>query len=201
MIGYHAHQTRNHNNELKWCKRVFAFDYVHFDANGTPFVNGPTYSVNPLPEAISGYKNIAENATVKSENVKNAAAVNDNYIVDCYNLSQEAGKEVELGAGYAYIELEFDQEYEIGGIAIYNSAYYDKYIPEVKYIDFGNGNAVHYATFATDIYVNDDAEFVFPNSAITVEFTTSFTANKVVLCFNLEYASQINEIVILGKTA
>ena len=52
-----------------------------------------------------------------------------------------------------------------------------------------------------NIYVNDGTEFVFPNSAITVDFNKTFTATKVVLCFKLDYASQINEIVILGKTA
>lgn len=199
MIGYHAHANRNHNDEDKWIGRYFAFEPLHFDDKGVPYVNGPSYSLQPLPEAISGYKNIALDATVYVENVENVDAINDNYIVDCYNLPQEKGKEVVIGSGLAFIELEFDDEYEIGGIAIYNSAYYDNYISEISYIDFGDGNAIEYVQFCSDKYVNYSNDFIFPNSAFTVQFDSEIHASSVVLCFELEDLGQINEIVVLGK--
>ena len=199
MIGYHAHQNRDWNSETGYTDRYFAIDYLFFDKDGVPFCNGPTYSLQPLPEAISGYKNIAPNATVRVENVTNGEAINDKYNVDCYNLSQEEGKEVVLGNGYSYIELTFDKEYTIGGVAIYNSAYYDKYVNEVQYVDFGNGNAVKNLVFLQEKFINDETEFVFPNSAFTVEFYTTFKANKLTICFNLPEGGQINEIVVLGK--
>lgn len=197
MIGYHGHQDRDGNGYYE--RRYFAFDYVHFDKNGVPFCNGPTYSVQPLPSELSGYFNIAPSAEVKSENVTNAGAINDNYIVDCYNLKGEAEKEVALGTGYSFIELKFDKEYEIGGIAIYNSAFYEKILTEIEYIDFGNGNAVLYSQFCSDIYVKDNKEFVFPNSAFTIEFPNTFTADHVVICVKTEVAAALNEIVVLGK--
>jgi hypothetical protein len=199
MIGYHAHQNRDWNSETGYTARYFAIDYLFFDKDGVPFCNGPTYSLQPLPEAISGYKNIAPNATVRVENVTNGEAINDKYNVDCYNLIQEEGKEVSLGNGYSYIELTFDKEYTIGGVAIYNSSYYDKYVNEVHYIDFGNGNAIKNLEFLQEKFINDETEFVFPNSAFTVEFYTTFKANKLTVCFNLPEGGQINEIVVLGK--
>jgi GH43 family beta-xylosidase len=199
MIAYHAHQNRDHNSEDQYTQRYFGFDYVHFDSDGTPFVNGPTWSPQPLPEAISTYKNIATTATVRTENVTNEAAITDNYIVDCYNLPQEKGKEVELGSGYSYIELTFDKEYEIGGFAIYNSAYFDNAICDVKYANFGNGNAVKDMTFLENKFMSYGKEFIFPNSAFTVEFNKTFTSNKLTICFDLSYGGQINEIVVLGK--
>lgn len=199
MIGYHAHQNRDHNIETKWTARYFALDYLYFDENGVPFCNGPTYSIQTKPEALSGYKNIAKNASIIVQNVENATAINDNYISDCYNLKQEEGKEVVLNKGLSYIEMTFDKEYEIGGFAIYNSSYYDKAILEAKYVDFGNGNAVKYPQFCVDQYFNDDVEFVFPGSAITVEFEKEFKSNKVVICIDAPLGGQINEIVILGK--
>ena len=198
MIGYHAHKSRM-NNDQKYTRRYFAFDYLHFDENGVPFCNGPTYSVQPLPEYISGYKNIAPLAEVKSDNVTNAKAINDNYIVDCYNLKGEEQKEVSMGNGYSYIELIFDDVYEIGGIAIYNSAYYNKFVSEIEYIDFGNGNTVLYPQFCAEQYVNEETEFVFPSSAITIEFMKNFEADRVVICVKTEAAAALNEIVILGK--
>lgn len=197
MIGYHAHQNRDSNKG--YTKRYFAFDYVHFDESGTPYANGPTYSVQPLPEAISGYKNIAPLATVKAKNVTNFEALNDNYVVDCYNLNGEEAKEAAIGTGYSFIELKFDKEYEIGGIAIYNSAFYGKQIAEIEYIDFGNGNAIKYPQFCSDIYVNDSTQFVFPNSAFTLEIVNTFRADHVVICVKTENAAALNEIVILGK--
>lgn len=198
MIGYHAHQNRAGNNG-RYEERYFAFDYLHFDKNGVPFCNGPTYSIQPLPDELSGYYNIAPSSQVKSENVTNASAINDNYIVDCYNLPGEAEKEVSLGTGYSYIELKFDRTYEIGGIAIYNSAYYEKLLAEIVYIDFGNGNAVHYPQFAHDSYVNDAKQFIFPSSAFTIEFLNTFEADHVVICVKSDIAVALNEIVVLGK--
>ena len=197
MIGYHAHQNRDNNS--KYEERYFAFDYLYFDENGVPFCNGPTYSVQPLPADLSGYKNVAASAEVKSKNVTNDKAINDNYIVDCYNLKGEEDKEVTLGTGYSFIELKFDKAYEIGGIAIYNSAYYEKVLLEIEYIDFGNGNVVNYAQFCTDQYLNEENNFVFPGSAFTIEFLNTFNADRVVICVKTDNAAALNEIVVLGK--
>ena len=197
MIGYHAHQNRDNNSRYE--ERYFAFDYVHFDKNGVPFCNGPTYSIQPLPETVSGYKNIAPLAEVVSKNVTNDKAINDRYVVDCYNLSGEAEKEVKLGEGYAFIELTFDKAYEIGGIAIYNSAFYENILFEIEYIDFGDGNAVQYAQFCADQYVKDGKAFVFPGSAFSIEFINTFRADRVVVCVKTDNPAALNEIVVLGR--
>ena len=136
---------------------------------------------------------------MKSHNVSNAEAINDNYIVDCYNLKGEDAKEVALGKGYSFIELRFDEIYEIGGIAIYNSAFYEKIVSEIEYIDFGNGNVVQYSQFCHDRYINDNDEFVFPNSAFTIEFLNTFEADHVIICVKTDKPVSLNEIVILGK--
>ena len=199
MIGYHAHQNRNFNADSSaFIPRYFAMDPLYFDEEGVPYSNGPSYSLQPLPEAMSGYRNVALNASVKTENIKNEAAINDNYIVDCYNLVQEEGKEVELGTGYSYIELTFDKEYQIGGLAIYNSSYYEKTTFDVKYINLLNDNVIGYSEFC-QAYMNYDYEFTFPNSAFTYEFTKEIKTNKVVVCFKQDIQCNINEIVVLGK--
>ena len=197
MVGYHAHKNRDWNSKY-YTERYFAFDYVHFDDNGVPFINGPTYSTVNLPESISGYKNILFDAIITGDNVQNLQNANDNYIVDCYNLDSK-DNEVVLGTGESYIEIELDDFYEIKGIIIYNSAYYDSYIPEIEYIDFGNGNIIYYPQFCEDFYVNHETEFVRPLSCFSLEVLKSFTAEKVKIGFNLPDGGAINEIVILGK--
>ena len=78
-------------------------------------------------------------------------------------------------------------------------AFYDKAISEIEYIDFGNGNAILYPQFCHDRYVNDDTQFIFPNSAFTIEINNTFKADHVVICVKTEHAAAINEIVILGR--
>ena len=197
MIGYHAHQNRNWDSK-KFTPRYFAFDYVHFDEEGVPFCNGPTYSIINLPERISGYKNIMANSEVASRNVIGIDNVNDNYVVNCYNLDSKSN-EVALGKGESVIEIAFDDIYEIKGILIYNSSYYDDYITEIEYIDFGNGNVIYYPQFCEDFYVNDTTEFIYPGSCFNLEILKTFEAESVKIGFNLPDGGNINEIVILGR--
>ena len=197
MIGYHAHQNRNWNS-TDFTPRYFAFDYVYFDDNGVPFCNGPSYSVINLPAAISGWGNIAAGANISGTNVQGVENANDNYIVDCYNLDSK-DREVRLSAGESSIEIRFDKSYEILGVLVYNSAYYEDYIIEIEYIDFGDGNLVYYPQFCEDFYVQQDTEFIYPLSCFNIEFIKSFSADSVKIGFNLPEGGSINEIVILGK--
>lgn len=197
MIGYHAHQDRACDDK-SYTPRYFAFDYVHFDANGTPFCNGPTYSVIPLPESISGVRNVAGGAGVTGENVHCPENATDNYIVDCYNLDGRE-HEVILGKGESDIEITLDKAYEISAIVIYNSAYYDSYVLEIEYIDFGNGNILYYPQFCEDFYVNAEKEFIYPNSCFNIELLQPLEAQHIKIGFHLPEGGSINEVVILGK--
>ena len=104
-----------------------------------------------------------------------------------------------MGEGESYIEIKLDDSYEIKAILIYNSAYYDSYIAEIEYIDFGDGNIVYYPQFCEDFYVDDETEFIYPASCFNIEFLKSFKADSVKIGFNLPNGGSINEIVILGK--
>lgn len=198
MIGYHAHKDRHGKVDANdgFAGRMFAMDYLYFDENGVPYTEGPTYSVQPLPSKISGYSNIALGATVKSNNVDNPERINDNFIVEHYNLPQEQNKEVTLKPGRSYIEIDFGKDFHIGGISIYNSAFYDYYLSEIEFINFFNGNAILDASFPTS-YVNNEYEFVFPTSAFVFDFQ-DIIASRVVIGFNTNTEARLNEIKVFG---
>ena len=194
MIGYHAHKNRINSDN----GRMFAMDYLFFDEEGVPYTQGPSSSIQRLPEAISGYKNIALDAQVKAtNNIKNPERINDNFIVEHYNLKQEEDREVVFEGGVAYLELVFDKEYEIGGIQIVNSAFYDKLVGDIAFINFFDGHAVKNVIF-NDEYINYEQEFIFPDSAFTIN-TKGIRASKVVICLNYSDPVQLNEIIVLGK--
>ncbi len=194
MMGYHAHKNREDSSS----GRAFGFDYLYFDpTTGAPYAKGPTYSIQPLPEEISGYKNIASGKKVITENVENEEYINDNRIVEHYNLSQENYKEVKLGEGKSYIEIDFGKEYSIAGLSIYNSANYDNYLSDISFISFGNGNAILDTTFREREYVNEETLFIRPCSSFTYQFD-EITASKVIIGFDTDGERQINEIEVYG---
>jgi hypothetical protein len=193
MIGYHAHQNRKGDSA-----RYFGMDKLFFDKDGVPFCQGPSATIQTLPEAISGYKNIAVDAKIyASDTIRNAERLTDNYISEHYNLVQEEDTETYLPLGKCYIELEFDREYEIGGIQIVNSSTYGKHVEEVEFINFFNGNAILEGCIDYEV-VNIDTEFIFPDSGLTYNLH-DIKANKVVICFDNDWEAQINEIIVLGK--
>ena len=199
MIGYHAHKDKAWDSSDAYTERYFAMDYVYFDNEGVPFVNGPTYSPQPLPETLSNYKNIAPLAKVETDYALNIEYINDNYIVDCSNLVQEEGKEVGLESGITTITMTFDKEYYIGGIMVYVSGYYDMVFTEIDTIDFGNNNIIYYPQYCSDLFMDDSTQFVFPCSAFIIDIQKEFISNSVVITFDLPEEGQINEIVILGR--
>lgn len=194
MIGYHAHKNRKNSDE----GRMFGMDKLFFDEDGVPYCIGPSSTIQNLPEAISGFKNIALDARVyASSTIQHAERINDNYSTSHYNLPQEQDKEVICPEGVCYIELEFDKEYEIGGIQIVNSTTFGSHFEEIEYINFFNDNAL--LDLVTNYEeVDYDKEFVYPTSGITIDIT-GVRANKVVICMDNDYQLNINEIIVLGK--
>lgn len=194
MIGYHAHKNRNDSTQ----GRMFGMDKLFFDADGVPYCHGPSTTVQTLPEAISGYKNIALDARVyASSTITNPQRINDNFITEHYNLPQEKDREVGIPTGKSYIELKFDKEYEIGGIQIMNSVFFAEHLEEVAFINFFNGNAILDATIDYNV-VDIDKEFIKPMTGITFDLN-DFKADKVVVCFDSSYDAFVNEIIVLGK--
>lgn len=194
MIAYHAFKNRNDISS----GRCVAIDYLFFDEEGNPYVHGPSYSAMPLPEATSGYKNIALNAKVIAEGTETPDRLNDNYIVEHYNLAQEANKEADFKGGqYCYIQIQFDKEYTIGGLAIFNSAYYEKVLYSIDFINFGNSNAILNSSYNRQ-YVEDAKEFAFPCGNFAYDFDDIKT-NKITIGINSAYDFSLNEIIVLGK--
>ena len=196
MIGYHAHKNRKDIRN----GRCFAFDYIHFDESGVPYGEGPTSVLQPLPEAISGYRNIALDATIETIGIDDAEKLIDNYIVSHYHLPQYYNnREVTLPADVSYAILDFGQDYYIGGISIYNSSQYDKLLYEIDFINFFNGNVITDLQYSLLNY-DDNKEFAYPGGAFVIDFK-EFKASKVIICFNLAEEAQINEIRVFGREA
>lgn len=192
MIAYHALVNRKDIAS----GRGVGIDYLFFDQDGKPYVHGPSYSVMPLPSAISGYSNIALNASIASEGVTYPERLNDNFIVEHYNLVAEQDKEASL-SGTSYIKLQFDREYHVGGILIYNSAYFDYFIEEISFIKFNDQQAILDGKFLNS-HINNRYEFVNPCSSFAFDLAEDVLTDTIVIGFDNSYDFQLNEIIVLG---
>lgn len=196
MIVYHG--WKNRGNPDKFDGRDTFFDRVYFDKDGVPYTVGPTYSPQPLPKVISGYENIALKAKIDVENIDNGGALIDNYVVEHYQLKGEDAKEAKINKGTSYIQLTFDKEYSIGGLLIYNSAFYKDMTPEIEYINFKNGNAIFNCSYPVEV-INDEMEFIYPSSAFAFDFPEEISTDQIIICIKTSDAVRLNEIYVMGR--
>lgn len=196
MIIYHG--WKNRGNPDKFDGRDTFIDRVYFNEEGTPYTVGPTYSPQPLPKAISGYDNIALKATLETENIENSGVLLDNYVVEHYQLNGEENKESTIKPGTSYIKLTFDKEYSIGGLLIYNSAFYSKMTGSIEYINFKNGNAIFNCSYPLEV-INGEMEFIYPSSAFAFDFIEDINASEMIICITTDVEVRLNEIYVMGR--
>ena len=134
FISYHTFLNDSDISEA----RKIRFDRVSFVVNedGLPLIyaNGPTVTLQPLPSAVSGYKNIAPSAHIEASNVHENSdiywlndgtlKIHDNSIVD----------ECEFNNGKSVISLTFDDYQTIKAIMVYNSNDFYKTFKEIDNI-------------------------------------------------------------------
>ena len=83
-----------------------------------PVANGPTKTVQPLMSAVTGYGNVADEATIKVSSGEGVEYLNDGVVTTTGFLSQY---EYSTTKDSVTIPLSFDEPKDIRGIFIYNS--------------------------------------------------------------------------------
>lgn len=122
--------------------RAIAYDRVGFAENGDGVTvltaNGPTsYSLQPLPAAISGYTNIAPQATVTATGLAKDGSAE--YLTDGLFASHSYGivRETEFNAGEtATITIAFDDYRPVTALILYNSIDYNKSFYQIALVEF-----------------------------------------------------------------
>lgn len=206
FIAYHTFKNRLSISG----GRALALDRVVWTTNskGTEVMhtNGPTYSLQALPEAISGYKNIAPQATVTADNSLN----DESLLTDGMVKYQEKDlvSEYEADEGTSTITLTWDDWKTARAIMIYNSYDYYNAFESVKKIEIeymkANGSSatatVKDVKYDNDWFADDDWEFMTPGGSAVVEFNElPVKSVKITIDAKKEAVLGLNEIVVLGK--
>lgn len=206
-IAYHTFLNRTDITD----GRALAVDKVEFVShNGTTLLhaNGPTDSLQPLPEAISGYKNIAKDAVITSDNTKsdsNVSYLNDG--VMSY-LEYDSIPEYISNEGVTTITLTWDDFVTARALMIYNSIQYDKSfldIARVRMTYLAEDNKLKQVEMTNleydwDFLVDDSFGTMNPGGAIVTEFN-DITIQKIEITYRSVAGSLVGipEIVVLGK--
>ena len=119
--------------------RIYAFDktnYIYDKDLGYDilYTNGPTKSLQPLPEVVSGYKNICNEATITASNCDKDTI---KYLNDEYITFLEHYSDIEFKTkGSSNINISFDQPRTIRALMIYNSFDYATAFSKINLISF-----------------------------------------------------------------
>ena len=214
FIVYHAHQNRTTGGG----QRAIAIDRVFFVKNDKGDVvlhaNGPTYSIQPLPSAISGYKNIASKAKVTVTNAysgdeltyDNDVSLLTDGIWKSRSLSRVA-REFVFNKGESKITMTFDKYTTVRAIMIMNSYYYDDTFVQIANLEFkceknGMKTKAVINNLAFDWDSHGQQGVMNPGAAAIAEFD-ELKVKEIVITVkcpneNPEWLA-IPEIVVLGK--
>ncbi len=206
FIGYHTFKNRNSISG----GRALAVDRVIWteNQNGLPVMhtNGPTWSVQALPEFISGYKNVATSATVTANNTasgSDVALLNDE-LVKYQDL--DVVNEYVANEGRSVIKLSWNEWKTVRGIMIHNSYDYEKTFVSIAKIEFEVKNSKGRTATATisdlgfDWDWNASGLYMKPGGAAIAEFN-EMPVKSITITIDSVSGSQlaIGEIFVLGK--
>ncbi|MDR3318324.1 MAG: family 43 glycosylhydrolase [Clostridiales bacterium] len=213
FIAYHT--FRNADVSDTTVGRGLAVDKIEFitDAEGRRLMhaNGPTKSLQPLPEEVSGYKNIAESAQITANNT--AEGSDTRYLNDGLIKFRDQNKVTEYAAkagNNTVITLEWDSFKTARAILIYNSYEYYRTFVEIEKIEIryqAQGKAetavIGNLDFDWDWHCNLDAMFMRPGGASIAEFD-ELPIDRIDITIRPSSEDDdicISEIVVLGKDA
>ena len=206
-IAYHTFYNRTDISE----HRALAVDEVQFVANKdgqlTMHTNGPTYSIQPIPEVLSGYKNLATEAKITATNTaegSSASYLNDGLIKV---RTEDLVTEYDANPGKNQITLEFEQPVNAKAIMVYNSMEYSYSFTDIASIEMeyvgneqGDTAKAKIGQIKYDFEWNStDLSIMHPGGAAVAEFD-ELPVKKITLNFNQGWEYKISEIKVLGNT-
>lgn len=202
---------------LGWT-RIVGIDNLVFTKNGKGeevlTSNGPSYSLQPLPEAISGYHNYAKDAAITVSGGEGGKYLKDG-IVPYYNFSADWYWKGETGAS---VTFEWNKPVPLSAVMIYNTKEYDYAFKNIKSIRLYFAEKPSWAskeyTYGSIQNIPFPDELIYETaimwgSACVAQFE-SVKVNKIVITLGEKYEEfdafgnpsseiRIPEIVCLGK--
>lgn len=210
---YHAfyNPINNNNASGSFMGRRIAADRVFFaynDAIGYPVLvgNGPTDTLQAMPEVSSGYANVTAKATLTATNASGDSVkyLSDKlFVVHNFNSSKEFSAQ-----GETTITASFDKPITARSVMLYSSYNYKKAlkkVSEIKLFTSSGKTVVMKDINLNDDYVNADKKTMHYGGAIIADFD-AITVNRIEITAKStdkfdpsDREIRISDLVILAK--
>lgn len=219
---YHCHMNRATGEGNP---RGIAIDRVGFVYNETLgydmlYANGPTYSLQPLAESVSGYKNLAKDATITATNAIESGK--EKYLNDGFFVTHDYAKYMEFYADKStVITVKFDEPKEVSAVMIYNSYDYELAFDKIDNITFSlteapagmisgfNGKAEINGLRYNPAYVNTEGKYMRSGGSFLAEFAPmKVTEINIKISSKFTWKNEdgtennkiaVGDVVVLGK--
>lgn len=211
-LVYHQNVDREAGGTMD---RAYAADRYVFVENalGQKLIKavGPTYSIQPKPSAVTGYKNLASNAEISVTGMVEGSSAD--YLTDgAVRIHSEDIIEQFEGEGTVTITMNFDEYVTAKSLLIYNSCFYEDAFYEIASIDFSfrkmeDGKEYVGVARAEKLYYDFEQyssisyEIMRPGAPMIIEFD-ELEINSVTITLSCPVGQEIvaiNEIILLGK--
>lgn len=213
---YHAHRNRASGAGNP---RAIAMDKVEWINNETlgyemPYTNGPTYSIQPLPSFVSGYRNLAKESTVT---VVSGKAEGVEYLNDGIFTTRESNAYREaVSDGKVTYKITLPEEKTVCAVMVYNSFDCELAFSAVDEITlmtsvkpegfmgkFKGSVTVKNLRFDESAHFSADSIMMRPGGAAIYEFkdmpVTEITVTVSKKILNENDKIGVSDIVVLGK--
>ncbi len=178
------------------------FDMMH--------INGPSQSLQPLPESVSGYKNIAKDAEIAVTNTADSARLLTDDLIAIHSYSRALELRTDDSAT---ITLDFSKNRRVRGIMVYNSydlnyafSQLDRVIVEDEEGNRYSAEDVLFPASYISKTKEGDATMMRPGGACTIVFREQ-NVKKITITISRKVKNAgssgnklgLSEIIVLGK--
>lgn len=193
-IVYHKHYNIKEGGNV----RIFTMDRYGFRADGSMYVNGSTISPQPLPKVLSGYENIASDATITCSGIdgESKKTLRDGsigvYARNAYNT------DVEFASGKTTITLRFEEPRTVRSVMLYAGTDYDKILKKVEKIEFDEVCYVRNIKLNGN-YIDTQRRYMAIGNAIMATLYEDVTVRSIKITIDVDYDFSLSEIAVIGK--
>ena len=208
-IFYHAHTQREYTS---MGDRALAFDRViwkeNADGKTVLYTNGPTWSPQPLPEALSGYTNAAPQAEITASDGTDVSCLSDGAV----NMHKRGGAEEVSLAADTTLTLRWDSFVTMRVLFLYNSIEPSAAFAAAERIEFVCRTAdggeevrvIENAAFDTERYTGGaiGLEYIRPGSALVLRLSEDTEVREIRIRLTPaegKTASSLSEVTVLAR--
>lgn len=194
FIVYHKH----YNIKAAGNVRIFTLDRYGYRDDGSMYVNGSTLSPQPMPALLSGYSNVARNATIGCSGVDSLTRrlLRDGGI-GVYPRNAEK-TDVSFPAGKTTIKVSFREPTAVRAVLLYAGTDYDKILKKVDKISFGE------ECYVTNVrldgnYLDTQRGYMAVGNALSATLNKDVTVTEIEIVIDAAEEFSLSEIVVLGR--